>query len=330
MMTLQNPGFLWLFLIWVPLIAWYVLRQRKEQPTMLLSSAGAFSKLPTSWKVFLKHVSFALKLLAIGCLIIILCRPQTHDSWSKSETEGTDIVVALDISTSMLAKDFSPNRLDAAKDVATQFVSGRETDNIGFVIFAGEAFTQVPMTTDQATLVNAIHDVEIGALDDGTAIGDGIATAINRIKDGKAKSKSIILLTDGSNNTGVVAPLTAAQIAQKYGIKIYTIGVGTNGTALYPVAMDYSGHIQYERLPVVIDEATLKKIASSTGGKYFRATNKGVLKQVFSEIDRLEKTRMDVRNFSHTEDNYMPWAWLLLVLLFLDSLINYVVLRRIP
>ncbi len=330
MMTLQHPGLLWLLLIWVPLIAWYVLKQRKAQPTMLLSSSSAFAQLPTSWKVYAKHASFVLKLLAIGCLIVILCRPQTHDSWSKSETEGTDIVVALDISTSMLAKDFSPNRLDAAKDVATQFVSGRETDNIGFVIFAGEAFTQVPMTTDKATLVNSIHDVEIGALDDGTAIGDGIATAINRIKDGKAKSKSIILLTDGSNNTGVVAPLTAAQIALKYGIKIYTIGVGTNGTALYPVAMDYSGHIQYERLPVVIDEATLKKIASSTGGKYFRATNKGVLKQVFNEIDQLEKTRMDVRNFSHTEDNYMPWAWLLLLILVLDSVLNYVVLRRIP
>ena len=330
MMTLQHPGLLWLLLIWVPLIAWYVLKQRKAQPTMLLSSSSAFAQLPTSWKVYAKHASFVLKLLAIGCLIVILCRPQTHDSWSKSETEGTDIVVALDISTSMLAKDFSPNRLDAAKDVATQFVSGRETDNIGFVIFAGEAFTQVPMTTDKATLVNSIHDVEIGALDDGTAIGDGIATAINRIKDGKAKFKSIILLTDGSNNTGVVAPLTAAQIALKYGIKIYTIGVGTNGTALYPVAMDYSGHIQYERLPVVIDEATLKKIASSTGGKYFRATNKGVLKQVFNEIDQLEKTRMDVRNFSHTEDNYMPWAWLLLLILVLDSVLNYVVLRRIP
>ena len=330
MMTLQHPGLLWLLLIWVPLIAWYVLKQRKAQPTMLLSSSSAFAQLPTSWKVYAKHASFVLKLLAIGCLIVILCRPQTHDSWSKSETEGTDIVVALDISTSMLAKDFSPNRLDAAKDVATQFVSGRETDNIGFVIFAGEAFTQVPMTTDKATLVNSIHDVEIGALDDGTAIGDGIATAINRIKDGKAKSKSIILLTDGSNNTGVVAPLTAAQIALKYGIKIYTIGVGTNGTALYPVAMDYSGHIQYERLPVVIDEATLKKIASSTGGKYFRATNKGVLKQVFNEIDQLEKTRMDVRNFSHTEDNYMPWAWLLLLILVLDSVLNYVLLRRIP
>ena len=319
MMTLQHPGLLWLLLIWVPLIAWYVLKQRKAQPTMLLSSSSAFAQLPTSWKVYAKHASFVLKLLAIGCLIVILCRPQTHDSWSKSETEGTDIVVALDISTSMLAMD-----------VATQFVSGRETDNIGFVIFAGEAFTQVPMTTDKATLVNSIHDVEIGALDDGTAIGDGIATAINRIKDGKAKSKSIILLTDGSNNTGVVAPLTAAQIALKYGIKIYTIGVGTNGTALYPVAMDYSGHIQYERLPVVIDEATLKKIASSTGGKYFRATNKGVLKQVFNEIDQLEKTRMDVRNFSHTEDNYMPWAWLLLLILVLDSVLNYVVLRRIP
>ena len=346
-MTFANPNLLWLFLLYLPLIAWYVWRYRKSHPTMLISSTSAFATLPTSWKNYLRHFVFVLRLAAVGCLIIILCRPQTHDSWSKSETEGTDIVVALDISTSMLAKDFSPNRLDAAKDVATQFVSGRETDNIGFVIFAGEAFTQVPMTTDRATLVNAIHDVEIGALDDGTAIGDGIATSINRIKDGKAigdgiatsinrikdgkaKSKSIILLTDGSNNTGVVAPLTAAQIAQKYGIKIYTIGVGSNGTALYPVAMDYSGHIQYDRLPVVIDETTLKKIASTTGGKYFRATGKSVLKEVFKEIDRLEKTRMDVRNFTHTEDNYMPWAWLLLCLLMLDALLSFTVLRHVP
>ena len=230
----------------------------------------------------------------------------------------------------MLAEDFRPNRFEAAKDVACQFVSGRESDNIGFVIFAAESFTQVPMTTDKAAIVNAIQTIEMGSLEDGTAIGDGIATSINRIKEGKAKSKSIILLTDGSNNTGVVAPLTAADIAKEKGIKIYTIGVGSNGSALYPVGTNMYGRMEYQRLPVVIDEATLKNIAKTTGGKYFRATNKNVLKEVFKEIDALEKTQMDVRNFSKTEDYYMPWALLLLALVAFDILCRYTVLRRIP
>jgi Ca-activated chloride channel family protein len=244
--------------------------------------------------------------------------------------EGTDIVIALDVSTSMLAKDFKPNRFESAKKMATQFVSGRDHDNIGLVLFAGESFTQVPMTMDNATLVNAIGQTEIGALEDGTAIGDGIATAINRIRDGKAKSKSIILLTDGSNNTGVVAPNTAADIARKYGIKIYTIGVGSNGTAEYPVAIDYAGNIQYQRMPVVIDEATLKNIAANTGGKYFRATSGSVLSNIFKEIDQLERTHMDVQRFTHTEDHYEPWALLLLGLLLLSLLLDYTLLRHIP
>ncbi len=329
MNQLMNPGYLWLFLLYVPLIAWYVRKHRVAQPSLRLSSTRAFSSLGFSWKVALRHAMFGVRLLAIGCLIIILCRPQTHDSWSTSETEGTDIVVALDVSTSMLARDFKPDRFTAAKEVAAQFVSERPNDNIGLVIFASEAFTQVPMTNDQSAIINAINDITIGVLEDGTAIGDGIATAINRIKSGKAKSKSIILLTDGSNNTGVVAPITAAQIARKYGIKIYTIGVGTNGNAPYPVAM-YNGALQYQTMPVVIDEATLRKIASITGGTYFRATGNSVLKSVFKEIDKLEKTRMDVRNFSHTEDAYMPWALLLLLLVAIELTARYTVLRNVP
>lgn len=329
MNQLMHPGYLWLFLLYVPLIAWYVRKHRVAQPSLRLSSTQAFSSLGFSWKVALRHAMFGVRLLAIGCLIIILCRPQTHDSWSTSETEGTDIVVALDVSTSMLARDFKPDRFTAAKEVAAQFVGERPNDNIGLVIFASEAFTQVPMTNDQTAIINAINDITIGVLEDGTAIGDGIATAINRIKSGKAKSKSIILLTDGSNNTGVVAPITAAQIARKYGIKIYTIGVGTNGNAPYPVAM-YNGALQYQTMPVVIDEATLRKIASITGGTYFRATGNGVLKRVFKEIDKLEKTRMDVRNFSHTEDAYMPWALLLLLLVAIELAARYTVLRNVP
>ena len=344
MITFAHPHYLWLLLILIPLAAWYVVRNKRAHASMLVTSLSPFAKLGTSWKVWYMHLMFVARLLAIACLIVIISRPQTHDRWSISETEGTDIVIALDISTSMLAQDFRPNRFEAAKDVAIQFVSGRETDNIGFVIFAAESFTQVPMTTDKAALVNAIQTIDMGALEDGTAIGDSgnlygvafdtplrsAADYVNRIKEGKAKSKSIILLTDGSNNTGIVAPLTAASIAREKGIKIYTIGVGSNGTALYPVGTNMYGRVEYQRLPVVIDEATLRSIASSTGGKYFRATNKNVLKNVFAEIDSLEKTQMDIRNFSHTEDDYMPWAILLLVLVCLDIVSRYTILRNMP
>ena len=332
MIHLARPYLLWLFLLFVPLIAWYVYHYRNSEPTMRVSSTRSMAKLPTSWKVWFKHLMFAVQLAALGCLIVILCRPQSHDSWATSDVEGTDIMVALDVSTSMLAKDFTPNRLEAAKDVATRFVTGRDHDNIGLVLFAGESFTQVPMTMDNATLVNAIQgvNVSLGYIEDGTAIGDGIATAINRIKDGKAVSKSIILLTDGSNNTGVVAPLTAAEIAKRFDIKIYTIGVGSNGSAPYPVAIDYAGNIQYQTMPVVIDEATLQQIANSTGGKYFRATSKGTLASIFKEIDTLEKTHMDVQRFSHTEDHYHPWAIALLVLLLVWMVGEYTVLRHIP
>ena len=329
-MSLANPQYLWLFLIYVPLIVWYVLKHKKANPTLEVSTTMPFDKLPASWKVYLRHIMFVVKLLAIGVLIIILCRPQTNDRWQTSETEGTDIVVALDVSTSMLARDFKPDRFEAAKDVASQFIAGRETDNIGIVVFAGESFTLVPMTTDKSVLMNYIQDIKMGIIEDGTAIGDGLATSINRIKDGKAKSKSIILLTDGSNNTGVVAPLTAAEIAKKYGIKIYTIGVGKNGEALYPVGQNYYGKMEYQLMPVVIDEATLKSIASTTGGKYFRATDKSVLKEIFNETDKLEKTQMDVKQFSHTEDDYMPWALLLLALVVLEILIRHTLLREIP
>ena len=330
MMSFANPQYLWLFLVYIPIILWYIKKQRVAEPTLKVSTLLPFEKVGTSWKAYLRHVLFVMRLMAIGCLIIILCRPQTYDRWSTSETEGTDIVIALDVSTSMLARDFKPDRFEAAKDVASQFISGRESDNIGMVIFAGESFTLVPMTTDKTVLLNYIQDISIGMLEDGTAIGDGIATSINRIKNGKAKSKSIILLTDGSNNTGVVAPLTAAEIAKNLGIKIYTIGVGSNGEALYPVGMNYYGKMEYQKLPVVIDEGTLRSVASMTGGKYYRATSKNVLKEIFKDIDQLEKTQLDVKNYSHTEDDYMKWAVLLFMLVGLEVLLRYTVLRHIP
>lgn len=326
---LASPEYLWLFLLFIPLTVWYLRSFRRINAALGVSTLAPLARLPRSWKVYVLHLTFFMKLAALGCLIIVLCRPQKRDSWSNSTTEGTDIVVALDISTSMLARDFKPDRFEAAKKVATKFVAGRENDNMGVVIFAGESFTAVPMTTDRALLSNYINDIKIGMLVDGTAIGDGLATSINRIRDGKAKSKSIILLTDGSNNTGNVAPLTAAKIAKKYGIKVYTIGVGTNGNALYP-QQDVTGRIDYVSMPVVIDETTLRNIASTTGGKYYRATNNSVLAEIFDEIDKLEKTEMDVKNFSSTEDDYELWAALALALLCLSIIIRNTIVRTIP
>lgn len=328
-MQLANPGYLWLFLIYIPLIAWYVIKQRNAFPAMHISTVNPFAKSGRSFKEYLLHSLFLLRLVAIGLIIIVLARPQTRDSWRTTNTEGIDIVLALDVSPSMLARDFRPDRLEAAKSVASNFINTRENDNIGLVLFAGESLTGVPMTMDRAVLTNYIEGIEMGMLGNATAIGDGIVTSINRIKDGQAKSKTIILLTDGSNNTGNVAPLTAAEIARKYGIKIYTIGIGTNGTALYP-QQNYFGQIEYVPQEVVIDEPTLKEIASITGGKYFRATGNNVLQEVFDQIDTLEKTQMDIRNFSHTEDNYLIFAFCALGLLLIELLMRHTILRTIP
>ncbi len=328
-MLFAHPAYLWFLLLLIPYIVWYVWNRNRTHATMKVSTTLPYRKLGRPWRAWLLHFMFVLRAGALACLIIILARPQTHDKWSTSNTEGTDIIIALDISSSMLARDFKPDRFEAAKNVAAQFVSGRETDNIGVVIFAGESFTAVPMTTDRSLLVNYIHDIRMGMLQDNTAIGDGLATSINRIKEGKAKSKSIILITDGSNNTGNVAPLTAAEIAKKMGIKVYTIGIGRNGTAPYP-AENAFGRIEYVNMPVVIDEATLRNIASTTGGKYFRATDNNVLAQIFEEIDSLEKTQLDVRNYTHTEDNFFPWALLALCLVGVELLARNTILRTIP
>ncbi|MDE5982095.1 MAG: VWA domain-containing protein [Duncaniella sp.] len=328
-MLLAHPAYLWLFLLFIPLIAWYIWKRRNLYASMEVSTTAPVARLPRSWKEYLTHLLFVMQLGVIGCIIIILARPQTRDSWHTSSVEGTDIVLALDISTSMLARDFKPDRFEAAKDVAAKFVSGRDGDNIGVVIFAAESFTAIPMTTDRSVIANYINDIKMGMLQDGTAIGDGLATSINRIKDGKAKSKSIILLTDGSNNTGNVAPMTAAEIAKQMGIKVYTIGIGTNGTAPYPQENMF-GRIEYVNLPVVIDEATLRNIAETTGGKYFRATGNNVLAEIFAEIDKLETTKMDTRDFTSTEDDYLPWGIAALALFGLIIVLRYTILRSIP
>lgn len=334
-MQLAYPKILWLFLVYVPLIAWYIMKQRNSYPAMMISSTEPFAKTPRSFRATCRHILFALQLLALGCIIVALARPQTHDEWRTSSVDGTDIVIAMDISGSMLAHDYykgkpeKKNRLESAKEVATRFISNRENDNIGLVIFSGEALTGVPMTLDKATLTNYLTTVRDGMLADGTAIGDGLATAINRIISGKAKSKSIILLTDGSNNAGMVAPLTAAEIAKERGIKVYTIGIGSNGKADYP-QIDYFGRVTYVPTDVVIDEETLKQIATLTEGKYFRATDEKVLNNIFDEIDKLETTHFDVNDFSRTEDNFELLVWIALGLILLQAILRHTYLRSIP
>lgn len=331
-MQFAHPFILWFLpIILIPIIVWYILQHRNMRPALQVSTVIPFSRIGRPFKHYVRHLLFAFRCIAIAALIIALARPISHDSWRESTTEGTDIVLAVDISSSMLARDFEPDRLGAAKQVASQFVNARENDNMGLVIFAGESLTGVPMTTDRAALTNYIESLSFNMLEDGTAIGDGLATSINRIKDGQAKSKSIILLTDGSNNTGNVAPLTAAEIAKQLGIKVYTIGVGTNGNAPMPT-VDYFGRMTYTSQPVVIDENTLREISDMTGGKYFRATGNKVLKDIFEEIDQLEKSTIDVRNFSHTEDHPMTF-WLIglaMTLVALELVLKHTVMRSIP
>lgn len=302
------------------------MKQRNANPSIGISTTAPIAKLPISWKQVLFHFCFILQLVAIGGLIVALARPQSHDNFSKSRINGTDIVLAIDISGSMMAKDFSPNRFEAAKSVASKFVNQRENDNMGLVVFAGESLSLMPLTNDRAALINAIENIQMGALVDGTAIGDGLVSAINRIVSGKAKSKSIILLTDGTNNAGDVPPATAAQIAKQKGVRVYTIGVGTNGSIKIPDPYGFSS----TTIETKIDEESLKQIAEETNGKYFRAKDEKVLRKVFDEIDQLEKTILNVDKVTYTEENFEPWILLSLCALGLYLLFRYTILRRIP
>lgn len=323
---MKHPGLLYLLLLLVPLIVWYIWKQKGAFPSLKLSTLSPFAKIPFSWKQIILYLAFLLQLVAIAGLIVALARPQSHDHFKKSHIEGTDIVLALDISGSMSAKDFSPSRFEAAKEVASKFVNQRENDNMGLVVFSGESLSLMPLTNDRSALLNAIARVQMGDLVDGTAIGDGLVSAINRITSGKAKSKSIILLTDGTNNAGDIPPSTAAQIAKKKGIKIYTIGVGTNGSIKITDPYGFST----TTLETKIDEESLKEIANATNGKYFRATDERMLRKVFDEIDRLEKTVMDVDKYTLTEENFMPWLLLSLCSFVGYLLLRYTILRKIP
>ena len=275
-----NPEYFWLLVLLVPMILWYVLREKKSYADLQFSSLRAFKGIRHTGKIWMRHLLFVLQVLAIFFLVVALARPQSSNNWQTYTSEGIDIVLALDISGSMLARDFTPDRLEAAKEVATKFILERPQDKIGLVIFAGESFTQCPLTTDQAVLVNLMREVQSGMIEDGTAIGLGLANAVNRLKDSPAKSKVVILLTDGVNNRGAIAPLTAAELAKAYGIRVYTIGVGTYGEAPYPVQTPFG--VELRNVPVEIDEEVLQQIAHLTDGKYFRATDNNKLKQNLS------------------------------------------------
>lgn len=328
-MVFANPTYLYLLLLLIPLIGWYVYKLSKNQASLQVSSTEVFDAPGVStWKVWLRHVPFVLRMAAIAVLIVILARPQSTNSWQNSSTEGIDIVLAMDISTSMLAQDLKPNRLEASKDVASSFINGRPNDNIGLVVFAAESFTQCPLTTDHTVLLNLFKDVQPGIIQDGTAIGLGLANAVSRVKDSQAKSKVIILLTDGVNNQGEIAPVTAAEIAKTFGVRVYTIGVGTQGKAPYPFQTAFG--VQYMDVDVDIDEPTLKQIAATTGGQYFRATDNASLKEIYSEIDKMEKTKISVQEYSKKQEEYKNWALLLFSLLLVEILLRNTLLRNIP
>ena len=301
-----NPKYFLLLILLVPMIVWYILKEKKSHADLQFSSLQAFKGIKHSGRIWWRHVLFVLELLAIILLVTALARPQSSNSWQTYTSEGIDIALALDVSTSMLARDFTPDRLEAAKEVATKFILERPQDKIGLVVFAGESFTQCPLTTDQAVLVNLLREVKSGMIQDGTAIGLGLANAVNRLKDSPGKSKVVILLTDGINNQGAIAPVTAAELAKAFGIRVYTIGVGTYG------------------------EGVLQQIANVTGGRYFRATDNDKLQQIYSEIDQLEKSKIEVKHFSKKNEQYFIFGLLGMCLLIAQAVLKYTLLRKIP
>ena len=326
-LTFANSEAFWLFVLIPLLLLWYVKKQYNQ--TSVFRFPGT-TDLPenTGGKVWVKHLLFALNLISTALIIVALARPQSSTSLQNVSTEGIDIVIALDISGSMLARDFKPNRLEASKEVAQRFIDNRLNDRIGLVVYSGESFTQCPLTTDHAVLKNLFRDIENGMIEDGTAIGMGLATAVNRLKESEAKSKVVILLTDGSNNAGDIPPVTAAEIAQTLGVRVYTIGVGTNGYAPMPVRT-MTGQIAYEKTKVFIDEATLEEIAELTGGKYYRATDNTSLESVYAEIDELEKSKIEVTEYRKKSEEYLPWVLGAIVLLFMRYLIQNTLIKSI-
>lgn len=322
----ENGWFLWFLLVIPLLIVYYIYRQGKASAPVTLSTAGFLAGGKKTFRHYLRHLLFVLRLAAIAAVTVVIARPQNVDKWQSSSTEGIDIIMALDVSGSMLARDFNPDRLEASKNVATEFISGRPYDRIGLTVFSGESFTQCPLTTDHAVLINLLREVKSGIIEDGTAIGVGLATAINRIKDSDAISKVVILLTDGVNNTGSIDPVTAAEIAKTFGIRVYTVGVGSMGFADYPVQTPFG--MRYQKMQVEIDEALLQRIAELTGGQYFRAVDNTSLQRVYVEIDKLEKSKIETREHSKREEVFMPWALAAVILLGLELLLRYLLMKN--
>ncbi len=320
----------WLFAIIPMLLAWYLFKLKTYEGEINYSSFNLFTGIKSSLKAKFRHVLFLLRLVALSFLILAIARPQSRSSWKDVKTEGIDIVVSLDVSLSMLAKDFKPNRLEVAKEVLGDFIDARPNDKIGLVVFSGEAFTQCPLTTDHKIIKNMFGDIKAGMLDQGTAIGLGLADGVARVKDSKAKSKVVILISDGVSNVGEIAPLTAADIAKTFGVRVYCIGVGSKGKALQPVALYPNGEMEYDYVDVDIDDATMTQISKMTGGKYFRATDRESLEKTYKEIDLLEKTIISEKNFSNKSEHFLPFALAAAICLLLEFLLKRFVFKAIP
>ncbi|MBQ8096695.1 MAG: VWA domain-containing protein [Prevotella sp.] len=331
-MVFANKEYLFLLLLIIPYLLWYVMFRKKTEPTIRMADTHALQRAQRTWRVRLMPIQAVLRVIAFSLLVVAMARPQTHNSWEEETIEGIDIMLAMDVSSSMLSDDIRPNRIEAAKKVAAEFISDRTNDNIGLTIFAGEAFTQCPMTIDHSSLLallqNSSQYVGSGAIIDMTAIGMGLTNAVSRLKDSKAKSRVIILLTDGSNNYGEISPLTAADMARGLGIRVYTIGVGIDGSSMRPVTV--GGTTQQLLLPNDLDEETLSKIAKATNGRYYRATNAEELRQIYSDIDKLEKSKLDVQRYSKVYDVYQYFVLGAIIALLLEILLRITVFRRIP
>ena len=323
-----NPEFFWLLLLLPLMLLWYWFWNKKSQANVTFSTTIAFKK-TKSWSDALYHLLFVLRMIAIALIVVALARPQTHSENAKTKiTDGIDIVMAIDVSASMLSQDLKPNRFEALKKVASQFVKDRPNDRIGLVIYAGESYTKTPVTTDKSIILNALSEITYGQIEDGTAIGMGLATAVNRLKESKAKSRVIILLTDGVNNTGFIDPQTAAELAAEYGIKVYTVGIGTNGMALLPYALNADGSIIYRMQQVDIDEPLMKKIAQVTKGRYFRATNNQKLQQIYDEINQMETTKIEEFKYTEVDEKFRWWVLVAGFLLLLEFVLKHTLLRN--
>ena len=327
-MFFEYPYLLWLLAVPLLLVLRYLWIELKDRrPHLRVSSLDAWKAGGGTWLAWLRHVPFVLRIAALSLIIVAIARPRSSSQMERVDTEGIDIVFAMDVSTSMLARDFEPDRINAAKDIAMEFIAQRPSDRMGIVVFAGESYTQCPLTTDRATLINLMKELQTGLIDDGTAIGNGLATAVARLTDSDAKSRVVILLTDGENNSGEIAPETAAEIASTYGVRVYTIGVGANGSAPYPVMTPWG--IEMQNLPVQLDEDLLRNIASITGGRYFRATDNTKLAEIYAEINKMEKTRVTVDNFPVYKELFLKYALWALALLLLELVLRFL-FKKLP